>query len=243
MGEMKIHSGKFYSSKKYVKPVNTSSQTWWAVCLYKGKEFYHHHHHFVYVITLCKHNLYITSSALWSYNGHTHTLSHKHTHQSDNSHTHTDLVRQPGSAEQVKWHIGGDGRVKEETSSSEWSWEISSSVSGQHSSSAASSFSARSNLAAYGSSISCGQTGRERRAATVIYFSLGLAALCRCHSLSVCLRHDLSDTLPHSTSHSQSPAWVYSTKISWPPILLLILMIKVESLIWLKSLAANSTEN
>lgn len=56
-----------------------------------------------------------------------------------------------------------------------------------HHSSTASSFSAHSNLASYGSSISCGQAGREHQAATVIYFTLGLAARCRCHSLSVCL--------------------------------------------------------
>lgn len=69
--------------------------------------------------------------------------------------------------------------------------------SGQHSSTA-SSFSAHSNLAAYGSSISCGQTGREHQAATVIYFTLGLAARCRCHSLSVC--PSLSWPLQHTPS-------------------------------------------
>ena len=143
----------------------------------------------------------------------THTHTHTHTLQSDSSHTQTDLVRQPASAEQVKWHIGGDSRVKEETRSSGWSWEMSSGASGQHSS-AASSFSAHSNLAAYGSSISCGQTGREHQAATVIYFSLGLAALCRCHSLSVCLSVSVMTSLILShTPHliHKSPARVYST--------------------------------
>lgn len=44
-----------------------------------------------------------------------------------------------------------------------------------------------SNLAAYCSSISSRQTGTGHQAATVICFTLGLAVLCRCHSLSVCL--------------------------------------------------------
>lgn len=54
-------------------------------------------------------------------------------------------------------------------------------------------------MAAYGSSISSWQTGREQQTATVIYFTLGLAALGRCHSQPDCLSvrrcPDLSNAL------------------------------------------------
>lgn len=86
------------------------------------------------------------------------------------------------------------------------SWAATA-VNNTHSSTA-SSFSAHRNLAAYGRSISSGQTwgvkvGGVQRAAIVIYFTLGLAALCRCLTLSVrsiALHRPYTLTVSHSSS-------------------------------------------
>lgn len=107
-----------------------------------------------------------------------------------------------GLSDSVQWHIRGDRQVEE------FGVQLSDIEphSGQHNSTG-SSFSSHSNLAAYGTPISSRQTEEEAPGcySNLLYFWISPLRVSLPVNLSVHLCLDLSNTLPHATTHSQRP--------------------------------------